>query len=282
MKYLITGKNGQLASAFIRKLSEISADFKALERSELDITDSNAVMELFDSYRPDVVLNCAAYNLVDKAEEEPESAMNVNALAPGHLARASKEHGATLVHFSSDYIFDGEKQDGLYVEDDLPNPISEYGRSKLTGEGAVSEETDDFLILRLSWVFGEGRQNFIRKLLEWSEKNDYLKIVCDEFSVPTYTHTVADITLKSLEEGVSGLYHLTNGGYCSRYEWARMILKRLGIKKFIRPALMESFNLPAKRPGFSAMSNEKISKALDVKIPEWEEAVGSYLKKFHR
>lgn len=281
MKHLISGKNGQLARAFIRRLSERSADYLAPEESEFDITDPERVREVCDSYRPDVIINCAAYNLVDRAEEEPHAAFNVNESGPKLLARASSRHGARLVHFGSDYVFDGAKQNGLYDEGDAPNPLNQYGKSKLCGEDAVQKETDDFLIVRLSWVFGEGRQNFIQKLLGWSQKNEYLKIACDEFSVPAYTYTVADTTLKAIEKRLTGLYHLTNTGYCSRYGWASLVFQRLGIKKFIRPVTMESFNLPARRPGFSAMSNKKISEELGIEIPRWEEAVESYLEEFY-
>ena len=280
-RYLISGKDGQLARAFIRRLSESSADYLTLNRAELDITDPASIMEVCESYRPNVIINCAAYNHVDRAEDAPGEADRVNALGPKLLARAAKKHGALLVHFGSDYVFDGTKQDGLYGEDDAANPINHYGKSKLRGEEGVAEETDNFLILRLSWVFGEGKQNFIRKLLEWAQNNEYLKIVCDEFSVPTYTYTVADITIKALDERLTGVYHLTNTGFCSRYEWAKLVLKHLGIKKFLRPVTTGSFGLRAKRPEFSAMCNALISKELNWEIPAWEQAVESYLEEFH-
>ena len=280
-RHLISGKDGQLARAFAKRLSESSADYLPLGRSELDITDPDRIMEVCGSYKPNVIINCAAYNYVDRAKDEPGEADRVNALAPKLLARAAKRHGALLVHFGSDYVFDGTKQDGLYEEGDAANPINQYGKSKLGGEEAIAEETDNFLILRLSWVFGEGKQNFIRKLLEWAQNNEYLKIACDEFSVPTYTYTVADITVKALDERLTGLYHLTNTGFCSRYELAKLVLKRLGIRKFLRPVTLESFGLKAKRPGFSAMSNALISKELNMEIPAWEQAVGSYLEEFH-
>ena len=280
-RHLITGKDGQLARAFARRLSSSSADYLPLGRSGLDVTDPDKIMEILDSYRPNVIINCAAYNHVDRAEDEPDGALRVNALGPKLLARASKKHGALLVHFSSDYVFDGTKQNGLYEEHDATNPINQYGKSKLRGEEGVAEETDNFLILRLSWVFGEGKQNFIHKLLEWAQNNEYLKIVCDEFSVPTYTGTVADITIKALDDRLTGVYHLTNTGFCSRYEWAKLVLKRLGIKKFLRPVTTESFDLRAKRPEFSAMCNALISKELNREIPAWEQAVESYLEEFH-
>ncbi len=277
MKYLITGKNGQLARAFIRRFEKESVAFSAPDESQCDITSESAVLDIIGSHRPDVIINCAAYNLVDKAEKEYEKALAVNATGPQHLAYAAKKYNAFLIHFGSDYVFDGLKQNGLYIEDDVVNPLNAYGKSKLEGEKLVQEGLDSFLIFRLSWVFGEGLQNFIHKLVEWSKKTEYLKITCDEFSVPTYTDTVVDITLTALERNLSGLYHLTNSGFCSRYEWARLIVDTLGINKFIRPVPIASFNLPARRPVFSAMSNEKISNLLGLQIPPWDEAVRSFL-----
>ncbi len=281
MRYLVTGKDGQLAKAFIKRLSENSADYTALGRTALNVTDEASVVEACDSYRPDVIINCTAYNNVDGAETTSGEAQSVNTLGPRLLAQASKRHKALLVHFGTDYVFDGAKQDGLYVESDAVNPINEYGKSKLGGEEAIAKETDNFLIFRLSWVFGEGRQNFIYKLLEWSKNNDYLKIVCDEFSVPTYTYTIADITMRAVEARLTGLYHLTNTGFCSRYEWANLVFKRLGITKFIRPVTSEAFDLPAKRPLFSPMDNGLISKKLELEIPTWAQATESYLEEFH-
>lgn len=278
MKYLITGKNGQLAREFIRTFEEQSIDFIAPDESHLDITVSEKVKAIVNEYRPDVIINCAAYNLVDKAEQEQNTALAVNAIGPKNLAKAAKAQKAILVHFGSDYVFDGAKENGLYAEDDAVNPLNEYGKSKLEGERHVLESNNRSLVLRLSWVFGPGKQNFLFKLREWTKSNEYLKIACDEFSVPTYTVTVVGVTLKALSLGLSGRYHLTNSGYCSRYEWAKLALNRMGIRKFLRPVSMDSFNLPAKRPNFSAMSNSRIGNILNVTIPSWEEAVELFLE----
>jgi len=278
MNYLITGRNGQLAQAFIKRFEKQSISFIAPDEAHLDITDYNCVFDAVTVHRPDVIINCAAYNNVDKAEQDMITAFAVNATGPKHLARAAAQQKALLVHFGSDYVFDGVKENGLYVESDEVHPLNEYGKSKLAGERHVLEELDRSLILRLSWVFGKGKQNFIYKLSEWAKNNEYLKIACDEFSVPTYTDTVVNITLKAIEQGLTGRYHLTNSGFCSRYEWAKVILGGLGIKKFIRPVPMDIFNLPAKRPKFSAMSNAKIGKLLKSNIPSWEEAVTSFLR----
>jgi dTDP-4-dehydrorhamnose reductase len=277
MRALITGKHGQLAGAFLHRLGDRAVEVAAYDERQLDVTDRERVRDIVASVRPTVVINCAAYNLVDKAEGEPEAATAVNAGGPRNLAAAARSVGAVLVHFSSDYVFDGTKEDGLYTEDDVPNPLNVYGRSKLQGEEFVAGETPDHLILRLSWVFGDGDQNFIRKLLEWEKKNAFMKIAGDEFSVPTHTETVVDVTLRALDAGLRGLYHLTNSGFCSRYEWARAVFDHLGIRKFIRPVSMDDFALPAKRPKFSAMSNSRIAGATGIAIPRWDEAVRKFL-----
>jgi dTDP-4-dehydrorhamnose reductase len=278
MNYLITGKNGQLAREFISRFENDGIRFQAPEESLLDITDASAVFDAVTSWKPDVILNCAAYNLVDKAEQERDKAFAVNSAGPQNLARAAARHKAMIVHFGSDYVFDGSKENGLYKEEDPIAPLNVYGRSKGEGEDHVRRETGRFLVLRLSWVFGKGTQNFIHKLRAWATTSEYLKIACDEFSVPTSTDTVVDCTLRALEQGMTGLYHLTNSGFCSRYEWATRVFKTLGIKKFIRPVSMGAFNLPAKRPGFSAMSNASLASALNIPIPAWEDAVDSFLR----
>ncbi|MCK9419408.1 MAG: dTDP-4-dehydrorhamnose reductase [Nitrospirae bacterium] len=278
MKYLITGKNGQLAQAFIKRFEERSIDFSAPDESQLDITNQKVIANVVATLKPDVIINCAAYNLVDKAEQDGDRVFAVNATGPKNLAQAAASQKAILVHFGSDYVFDGTKESGLYLESDPVNPLNEYGKSKLAGELSVLEELDQCLVLRLSWVFGAGKQNFIYKLIEWAKNNEYLKIACDEFSVPTYTGTVVDITLKAIGQGMTGRYHLTNSGFCSRYEWARLILSTIGVDKFIRPVAMDSFNLPAQRPKFSAMSNSKLANHLNVAIPSWEETVRSFLR----
>ena len=224
MRYLITGKNGQLAQAFIQRFEKEGIEYQAPEESELDITNASAVDQAVAAWKPDVIINCAAYNLVDKAEQEKDKVFAVNATGPGHLARAAARQKAMIVHFGSDYVFDGRKENGLYTETDAVNPL-ERVREEQTGRrrGSVLPRMHRHLVFRFSWVFGAGTQNFIYKLQAWAEKNEYLKIACDEFSVPTSTGTVVDVTLRSLEQGLTGRFHLTNSGYCSRYEWAKVV-----------------------------------------------------------
>jgi len=229
MRVLIMGAKGQLAKEFIKTLSNLNIDFLALSKEELNITDTEKVFEVFESFKPTVVINCAAYNLVDRAESHSEEAIRVNSFGVANLVFACKKYNAKLVHYSTDYIF------------------------------------------RTSWVYGEGKQNFLYKLTEWAKTQEYLRVACDEFSVPTSTRTIVEVTLKAIDRGLTGLYHLVNSGYTSRFEWAREFFRLKGIKKFIYPAYQQDFNLPAKRPRFSAMSNDKICKELGIEIRELRE-----------
>ncbi|MCX7736456.1 MAG: dTDP-4-dehydrorhamnose reductase [Candidatus Kapabacteria bacterium] len=280
MKYLVLGSKGQLGKEFVKYFTKVEAEYKAFDIDEIDISNRDMVFQLCQSFKPNVIINCAAYNLVDNAETNPDEAYKSNSKGVENLAIISNETGSNLVHYSTDYVFDGKKETGLYTEQDEPNPLSVYAKSKYDGEMKIKENTDNYLILRLSWVFGDGQQNFIYKLLQWAEKNNILKIAFDEVSVPTYTHTIVEATLKALSNQLKGLYHLTNSGYASRYEWAKYIIKKLNKKNILYPVSKDIFNLPAKRPGFSAMSNELLSNTIKIEIPFWEKAVDDYLSKY--
>lgn len=287
MRFLITGAKGQLGREFLRVLQNtnllpiayrLSPEITALNKDGLDISNLSAVSEAISHYRPDVVINCAAYNLVDKAEEDFDTAFKVNALGPKNLASVCKKTNAFLIHYSTDYVFDGTKED-FYTEQDEPNPINNYGKSKLEGERFLLEETDNFLLLRVSWVFGEGKQNFLYKLKEWAEKQKVIKVVCDQVSVPTYTEDIVRFTIHAIDEGLRGVYHLTNSGYASRYEVARYFIERLGLNNLILPVSSDYFPTSAKRPFFSVMSNSKISKILGLHIPDWKDGINRFIKR---
>jgi dTDP-4-dehydrorhamnose reductase len=277
MKILLTGANGQLAGEFQRLLEHYPHEVAALDREMLDISNDDHVEQAFIAHTPDIVFNCAAYNLVDRAEQEYESAFRVNAMGVRNLARASKKMDSLLVHFSSDYVFDGTKED-FYTEEDITNPLNKYGESKLSGELFLKEETDNFLLFRVSWVFGAGQQNFLYKLLEWAKQKKLLKVVCDQISVPTCTRDIAHLTMFAINKGLRGVYHLTNSGYASRYEVARFFLEKTGMDNLVLPVRSDAFPSPAKRPYFSAMSNIKLSRALDVQIPDWRIGIESQVK----
>lgn len=279
MKVLITGANGQLATEFQRYFAKNNHyEVSALSRAELDISDLKRVAEAIISYKPDMVLNCAAYNYVDKAEEDSDTAFKVNAEGIKNLSSCCKKKGALLIHFSTDYIFDGKKED-FYTEDDIPNPINSYGKSKLSGERLLAEETDNFLLFRVSWVFGAGRQNFLYKLSELAKKSRILKIVADQVSVPTYTEDIMKYTMLAIENGMRGVYHMTNSGYASRYEVARYYIERTGLPNIVLPVSSYFFQTAARRPYFSAMSHVKLSKTLELEIPDWRDAIDRFVKR---
>lgn len=277
MRILIVGAKGQLAREFIKHLSKTNIDYLALPKEKLDISHMKSVIDIVKDYKPEVIINCAAYNLVDKAENYPYEAVKVNVVGVHNLVFACLQNKITLIHYSTDYVFDGQKT-GLYTEEDPPNPINEYGKSKLFGENIIKNYLENYLIFRVSWLYGEGENNFLYKLNQWAKNQEYLRIACDEFSIPTSTRIVVELTLRSLREGLTGLYHLTNTDYCSRYEWAKEYFKLANIKKFIYPAYQAEFNLPAKRPRFSAMSNQKISILLNMDIPTWEEELEKFVR----
>ncbi|MCK4810127.1 MAG: dTDP-4-dehydrorhamnose reductase [Candidatus Omnitrophica bacterium] len=276
-KFLISGASGQLSKEFQKIFHERKIDFAAPSEEEWDITDFTKTRTIINEAKPNVIINCAAYNLVDEAEENSKLAHLVNSQAVENLARICKENKIFLVHYSSDYVFDGQKQD-LYVEEDMTNPLNVYGKSKLEGEQAIKECLSDFLIFRLSWVIGKGKQNFLYKLRQWAEKSKVLKITSDEVSVPTYTENIVNVTLLSLEKGITGLFHLTNTGYASRHELARYFINRMGTENIIVPVSIDTFKTKAKRPMFSAMSNLKIKKTLDIAIPKWEESTDKFIR----
>jgi dTDP-4-dehydrorhamnose reductase len=275
-KFLILGANGQLGRQFKLELESKGSHFDAPEEKASDLTNFQGIEQVIDAASPTVIINCAAYNAVEEAERKADVAYLVNSKAVEHLADVCKSKGIFLVHYSSDYVFDGRKGT-TYVEQDKTNPLNVYGKSKLAGERAVRETLDDFLLFRTSWVYGDGTQNFIHKLLNWAAANRELKLSDDEVSVPTSTKDLAGVTLLAIEKGITGMYHLTNGGNASRYEWGRYVLEYLGKPNPVQPALMNSFPSSVERPRFTAMDNRSIELALGITIPDWKTACSQFL-----
>jgi dTDP-4-dehydrorhamnose reductase len=280
MKYLIFGNKGQLGRHFEIALARTGHEAKGYDIDEIDIAVERAVFDCVAAHNPDIIINCAAYNQVDNAETDSQTAFAANATGPENLAGAAEKYGAKLVHYGTDYVFDGKKTGALYTEKDLPAPPNEYARSKLEGEKLVLMNSPEALVLRVSWVFGPGRQNFIYKVMQWAKNNPFLKVAFDEVSVPTYTGMIVDVSLRAIDAGLSGLYHLTNGGYAPRYEYAKYVIERLAPNKIIHPVSKDIFNLPARRPDFSAMDNSGLSGALDIDIPHWREGIDKYFREF--
>jgi dTDP-4-dehydrorhamnose reductase len=274
--FLILGANGQLGKQFTRELRARNITVHAPDEKDCDITKPEVLAESIEKYAPGIIVNCAAYNAVDDAESKPDIAFLINQKAVENIINVCKSNRIFLVHYSSDYVFDGNKGD-LYTEQDQTNPLSVYGKSKRAGELAVLESSIDFLLFRPSWVFGDGTQNFIYKIKQWASKNRILKISADEVSVPTGAADLVNFTLLSLEKGLKGLYHLTNSSYCSRYEWGRYILDLLHLENIVIPVPVSTFKTVAARPLFSPMSNHLLSSKLGAAIPDWKDAVKRFL-----
>ncbi len=275
--YLVTGAGGQLGAEFVMQIRHRQGAVLSFRHRELDITDEKRVAEVIREDRPDVVINCASFNRVDDAEDSQEEAMRVNAQAVRNLARVCREQGGLVVHFSTDYVFPGRQEPRLYTEEDQPQPLSVYGQSKREGEKFLMQETENHLLLRTSWLFGLGNNNFLYKLSQWSRESKELKIADDEISTPTYTRDVVDATLQAIEKGLKGLYHITNSGYCSRFELAKFYFEQIGRQIRVTPVSTKTFHLKAKRPAFSAMSHQKLSATLNQPMPSWQDAVQRYL-----
>lgn len=248
---------------------------EAPDEEVFDITKADTVEAIVGRSRPDVVINCAAYNQVDDGERDPRIAFLVNAEGVKHLAEACRETGSFLVHFGTDYVFNGEKG-APYTEEDAPDPINNYGRSKLAGEEILKETLGRFLLFRVSWVFGEGQQNFLHKMLQVAENNEELKVVNDQISIPTSTRDIVTYTMAALKKDLTGMYHLTPSGYASRYEVIDYFFSKRGMAKKLIPVPTDYFPSPAGRPRFSALSNEKLAGDLGVEMPGWKEGVEWY------
>ena len=274
--FLILGTEGQLGKAFKSYLAAHDIAFSAPPEKDCDITDASNLEKIVEIVSPTVIINCAAYNAVDDAEEEKELASMINCIAIEKITEICNHHQIKLIHYSTDYVFDGTKGD-LYTEEDDTAPLNVYGQSKLAGERIVAEKAHDFIVFRTSWVFGDGMQNFIHKLRQWAKRNKVLKISCDEVSVPTFVDDIVNVTLQATNRNLEGLFHLTNTGYASRYEWARHVMKILNMGHTIIPVPMNTFPCKAKRPLFVPMSNENLSKKLEIDIPHWKDSVKRYL-----
>ena len=281
MNVVITGAGGQLGQDMFSACIKRNFEVEAADSRRLDITDYRAVTKFLARYSGDLVINCAAYNAVDQAEEDWETAFRINGLGVRNLVRAVNEYGGTLVHYSTDFVFDGESP-RPYTVADTPRPINRYGESKLLGEQFVRDLSERYYLIRVSSVFGPGKTNFVKKVIEWSKTGKELRVVDDQVSSPTYTPDLADATLDLIKTGMHGLYHLTNSGSCSRYGWASHILDLLGWKGTIIPVSSQEFMTPAKRPRFSVLDPFGFPELLGYKLPDWKDATSRFLARVNR
>ncbi|MQM88899.1 dTDP-4-dehydrorhamnose reductase [Lactobacillus buchneri] len=275
MKILITGANGQLGTELRNLLDERGVDYDAFDAKDMDITDQQAVDAKFDALKPTVVYHCAAYTAVDKAEDEGKQVnWRVNEEGTRNVAAAAKRVGAKLVYISTDYVFDGTNSDEYQV-DDPTNPKNEYGKAKLAGERAVKEKTDDYYIIRTSWVFGKYGKNFVYTMLRLAKDHDKLTVVDDQVGRPTWTRTLAEFMTYLVDHKAPfGIYQLSNEGSCSWYEFAKEILKNQDID--VAPVPSEAYPQKAYRPRYSIMSLDKAEET-GFRIISWQEALKGFL-----
>jgi dTDP-4-dehydrorhamnose reductase len=277
-KFLLLGANGQVGTELRRSFAD-AGEVIACDRARADLSHPEKLRALVRDIRPDVILNAAAYTAVDRAESEPDLAMLINGTAPRVLAEEAAKTGALLVHYSTDYVFDGTK-DGAWIETDATHPLSVYGKTKLAGEQGIQETAAKYLIFRTSWVFGPYGQNFLRTMLRLGKEKPQLRIVDDQIGAPTSSSAIANATravLKGAADIPSGIYHMSCAGQTSWYGFARAIFTQAATPEII-PITTEEYPTPARRPRNSVLSNQKLKTTFRVELPSWEEALQRVLQ----
>lgn len=285
LKILLLGKNGQVGWELQRTLLPLG-EITATDRNDLDITNFNALREAIRSIKPNIIINATAYTAVDKAEDEPELAMTVNGNVPAILAEEAKSCDALLVHYSTDYVYDGTKKDP-YTEEDITNPLNVYGKTKLAGDVAIQSADCNYLIFRTSWVYGERGKNFYLTIQRLAREKEEISVVDDQFGAPTWCRIIAQNTAFILAQGINrqegfshyfdarkGLYHMTAAGQTSWYEFAKRIVEtvsadRLRLKR-ISPIKTEDYSYKALRPMNSVMSNIKLNERFNLRQIPWD------------
>ena len=285
-KILQIGTIGQLGWELLRTCAPLG-EVIALDYPDVDLSESAGLCELVRSVKPNIIINAAAYTNVDKAESEPELARAINAIGPAILAEEARKINSVLVHYSTDYVFDGTKG-SPYVETDIPNPLSVYGQTKLEGEQAIAASGCVNLVLRTSWVYSMRHGGFVTKVLQWARTQEVMRVVDDQISGPTSARMLAEITALILAQGrddvfgylseKGGLYHCAGGGSCSRYEWAKAILEldprreEQKVRELI-PAASTEFPTPAVRPPVSVLDCDKLERVFGLRLPPWQTAL---------
>lgn len=277
---VVTGAGGQLGSE-MRCLSAAHPDleFDFTDSSRLDVTDRQAVLAYLDAHPADIIVNCAAYTAVDRAEDDEEACRRVNALAPAYLAEAAEVHGATLIHVSTDYVFDG-RNFRPYVETDATCPATVYGRTKLEGERRVLEGCSRVMVVRTSWLYSSYGNNFVKTMLRLGRTRSELGVVFDQVGTPTYAADLACALVGSIRQGiVPGLYHFSDEGVCSWYDLAKAVHRLAGITTcHVRPLHTDEYPTRACRPHYSVLDKTKIKQTYGIAIPHWEASLEACLK----
>ena len=273
---LVTGSTGQLGSDVVKELLKRGYSPLSPNRSELNLCSEDNIRNYILNSNCEAIVHCAAYTQVDKAEDEKDLCIKINTTATKHIVKCAKILDIPMIYISTDYVFDGTK-DGEYTENDETNPINIYGESKLAGEKYVQEILDKYYIVRTSWVFNINGKNFIETMLRLSKANNQLSIVNDQIGSPTYTKDLSRLLVDMLETSKYGLYHATNEGYCSWYEFANTIFKLANINIDIKAINSNEYASRAKRPLNSKLSKDKLIEYGFKPLPDWEDALKDYL-----
>jgi dTDP-4-dehydrorhamnose reductase len=280
LRIFLTGRDGQVGWELERALP-VFGELLATDRATLDLADADALRRAVRAAKPDVIVNAAAYTAVDRAETESSLAMQVNGIAPGILAEEALALGARLIHYSTDYIFDGEKG-APYVEADAPNPASVYGRTKLEGEKRIAASGCRALILRTSWVYAPRGRNFFLTIAKRLQAGDALRVVSDQHGVPTEARFLAEMTVVLLHGGAEGTFHVVPSGATTWHGFATEIARRLGIQRPIQAIATAEYPTPARRPRYSVLGCAKLSARLGVPPPEWQSLLERCVKAWTR
>ncbi|MDL2292411.1 dTDP-4-dehydrorhamnose reductase [Acholeplasma sp. OttesenSCG-928-E16] len=276
MKVLVTGAKGMLGSDIVSDLKELRIDHLGIDKEDGDITDCKKVLKIVNKYLPDVIIHCAAYTAVDQAEDDIKLCRNVNVNATKNLLEAAKKINAKFLFISTDYVFDGKK-DAPYEIFDNRNPLSIYGKSKMDAENLVMEYQKSFII-RTSWVFGKNGKNFIKTMIALQKENKNISVVDDQVGSPTFTKDLSKAIIKMIDSNKFGIYHVTNEGYISWFDFAKMIFSELGVEALIKPISSDEFPAKASRPMNSKLSKKSLYENGFHKLPDIRDALKRYLK----
>lgn len=277
MKVLVTGANGQLGYDVVKELKKQHIECYGATRKDFDIVDFEATENFITSYMPNVVIHCAAYTAVDKAEDEQGLCHLVNASATENIAEICKKINAKMLYISTDYVFDGKKDD-FYEIDDKPNPINVYGKTKLLGEQAVQRILDKYFIVRISWVFGEHGNNFVKTMLRLGKERKEINVVTDQYGSPTYTTDLAALLVEMIQTDKYGVYHATNEGVCTWAEFAEEIFKIANMNVKVNHITMAGYQTRAKRPVNSRLSKEKLMQNSFKALENWQTSLEKFIE----
>ena len=280
MKILVTGANGQLGRDVVLEAGHRGFPVVATDLSEMDITDPAAVEKTVLAEKPDCVIHCAAYTAVDRAEEEPEVCERINAAGTGNVAAACKKADAKMIYLSTDYVFDG-KGETFFTPESHPAPVSVYGRTKYQGETAVQAALDKYFIVRISWVFGLYGKNFVKTMIDLAGAREEIGVVCDQIGSPTYTKHLAPLLLDMAQSEKYGVYHATNSGVCSWFDFACEIFRLTGQTVRVRALSSEAYPSKARRPKNSRLSKKKLAAMGFSPLPEWQEALRDFIAEYY-